>query len=232
MELKKYKELYKLSIKVLENDHKRFIRIDEKAYQYLSVFTLLIGIYGFFIKWIIENIIPPQNYLDLLLILMVILLMASLCYTWFIIFSIVKITSLLKMPIDVKFFDDNKLIDIYHALARGNKEALDSNMIKTNKKAILLNKAHKWMNITVLIIIIFSILFGINIYFRQIYKNEGYERRFVMTKDQNTKPQGNGNASSEKPNIEIKPPDYIIVQEGIDPSKIQVKITKTNDKKQ
>lgn len=227
MEIGKYKELYNLSIKVLKEDHERFIRIDDKAVKYLSVFTLLIGIYGFFTKWIIENIIPPESFLDLLLILISLILMASIYYTWLIIFKIIKIKPLYKMPIDVEFFDKHDLFNIYHALARGNKEALNKNMEVTNKKAELLDKGYNWINITVIIIIIFSILFGINIYIKQINKNINFERRFVMAEEQGTKPQGDGGTSSEKPNTKIKAPEYIIVQEGIDPSKIRGKINQT-----
>lgn len=51
MAMDKYHELFTFSKALLENEHQRFNRVDEKAARYLSIITLLIGVEGAFGNW-------------------------------------------------------------------------------------------------------------------------------------------------------------------------------------
>jgi len=168
MSITKYKELYDLSLKVLNEEQKRFNRIDEKASKFFSIFTLLLGAYGFFGKWIIDNLVPPTTYLDNLLIIVAISILLTLFISWFKIFNVLRTQQTNKIPMDqpmIKFFYDNELIDIYYALTKGNKDALNKNLEVTKYKANELNNGYIFINITIILLGLFSILYGIHAYF-------------------------------------------------------------------
>lgn len=56
-----------------------------------------------------------------------------------------------------------------------------------------------------------------------------------MSNDQenDSKPQGNEQESNEKPNPNIKPPEYMVITEGLDPAKVGkiIKEIKDSDEK-
>ena len=60
--------IYDLSMKILEEEQQRAIRLDEKASKYFSVISLLIGIYGVFAHKILTNSIPFKSWLDIILV--------------------------------------------------------------------------------------------------------------------------------------------------------------------
>ncbi|MCL4500618.1 MAG: hypothetical protein M1438_02030 [Deltaproteobacteria bacterium] len=222
-ETNKYKELYKLSLEVLEQDQKRFTRIDEKASKYLSVFTILIGAYGFFGKWILDKITSPYSTIEIIIIILYIMIFSMLYASWFIVFRILytmdrDITAFnMKM---IKFFGDNKLKDIYYKLSENNRKAFEKNIEITKKKSKLLKIGHILINITVGVVLIFTIIFGYYVYKHKLINQKRFERRLVMAqKDDTTSQQGNEGTTSSGQNIEVDPPGNITVQESFDPTK-------------
>ena len=160
--MEKYKELYNLSIKVLNEEQARFNRIDLKASQYLSVLTLLIGVAGFFGKWLIGNLIPPKSELEWILLISGILVFLSILISWFLLFRVIRTHDVIKIPLDeevIDFFDKNRLIDIYYALSIGMKDALEENRKLGDKKSKRLYYGYTMINITVYLFILFSFLF-------------------------------------------------------------------------
>jgi predicted MFS family arabinose efflux permease len=79
--MERYKELYNYSKEAFEREYDRFKNIDQKATQYLSVLTLLIGIAGFFVNWVVANFVPPKNIFEFILFVLAILILITLTIT-------------------------------------------------------------------------------------------------------------------------------------------------------
>jgi len=82
----KYKELYNLSLRVYEEQHDRYVNHQDKASKYLSVLTIIIGLYGYYSKWLIDKVYNEHNQIECIeLILMFIsfALLVCLIVTWF-----------------------------------------------------------------------------------------------------------------------------------------------------
>jgi hypothetical protein len=162
MGIEKYKELYELSLGVLKEEQDRFNRIDDKASKYFTIVFFLLGIYGFFGKSIIDKIRFPFSNFEWFLIILAIIILIILTISFFIIFKALRIQRLKVIPLTlemIKFFQDNKLIDIYFALTKGNEEAYRENLEVTKYKAKMLNIGYILINTTVVLLIIFSICY-------------------------------------------------------------------------
>jgi hypothetical protein len=161
-EKEKLKELFDLSLYVLKEEQERFKRIDEKASKYFTIITVLLGIYGFFGKWIIENIKPPYSSIDKLFILLSIISLFLICKNWYVIFNVLRTKTLKKIPMNeemIEFFQKNEINKIYIKLAESNGKALNENIRRTEHKADLLDSAHKWIIIAGYSLIINFIVF-------------------------------------------------------------------------
>jgi len=245
----KYKELYAYSKEVLNEELGRFNRIDEKASKYLSALTLVAGASAFFGKWVIDNLIPPKTYLEWALVLAAALLGIAIFVSWILIFNSLRLHSLIKPPLNaesIKFFNDNEMIDIYYALAKGNKEALEKNRATTDSKSKKLYQGYLAINISGIILVVFLLIFIVYSWNnpKTITQNE---RGAVMTKDKNqgtsvsdesvsalpsiNKQITTDRPSPDKPNPNIVPPKYDIITEGYNPSNLQKRQGDTDKEK-
>ncbi len=161
MGLEKYRELYALSIKLLEAEHGRFNRISQKATAYLSVVGLLFGIATVFGKALIEGFIPPKSLLEWVILNLGVLIFISLGVAWWMIFRAYKFEGLLTPPQSelIDFYHKNKLIDIYFAMARAYANATKENINVTNRKAILLEQGHNMILLTASLSMAFALLY-------------------------------------------------------------------------
>jgi len=165
MSVDKYKELYDLSIKLLLEEQNRFVRIDEKSSLYFNVFTFIIGLSLFFVKWLYNTIIPPRSLMEWFLLILGMFLLTSLVWSWCLLFSVLKVHVVNKIPLTdemIHFYRDHRLIDIYYVIARGNKNAYEENVRITNRKAGKLAKSYKMMVISVVLVLAFAIAFGVH----------------------------------------------------------------------
>ena len=96
MKLENAKELYKLSKEVFKEEQERFNRLDEKASKYFTVLTVLLVIYGFFGKWIIENLKTPYSDIEKLLILTNFILLLLILGSLYSVFNVLKTKNLEK----------------------------------------------------------------------------------------------------------------------------------------
>ena len=211
----KYKELFEYAKEVYKEELARFTRIDEKASKYLSILTLILGGFGYFGIWVIDNILPPQNILEWVLLINLILLFASLIAAWFFNFRALRLHSLQKMPLDnetIEFFNDNKSIDIYFAMTKGLSETNSRNKNETDKKSKNLYRNYISTIISVILLIIFTFIFS-------IYKwdyNYHNKVEVQMSSDKKTS-QPKPSKPEPKPNPEVKPPKFQMVTEGYIP---------------
>lgn len=206
----KYKELFDLSLKVLEEEQQRTNRLDEKASKYFSVLSFLIGIYGVFCSRIITDCIPFKGWMDISLISLGFLNLAGLIVAWFLCFAVFRQHVIVKIPLNdemVKFFKDHELIDIHYTLSKANKDALVENRSITDKKSYLLVWTYKILSGVFVLMVVMMFIFGVNIW---TTKNNSKSGGVAMVEE---------NKSKEKPKEDIKPPMYDRITEGYDPSK-------------
>lgn len=205
----KYKELFDLSLKVLEEEQQRASRLDEKASKYFSVLTFLIGIYGVFCSRIISECVPFRGWMDIALIGLGALNFSGLIIVWFLCFAVFRQHVFVKIPLTdemIRFYKDNELIDIHYTLSKANKDALVENRNITNKKSLLLVWIYRILSWVFVSMIAMMFVFGMNIWATKNSKSGGV----VMAEE---------NKSKEKPKEDLKPPTYDRITEGYDPSK-------------
>jgi len=224
--MEKYKELYNLSKEVLREEQDRFNRIDEKASRYFPVLTLSAGASGFFGKWMIDNLIPPGTVLGWFLVATGALLFFSIFVSWSLIFSVFRMHQVEKIPLNsemIEFFDDNRLLDIYYALSRGNKTALENNRKTTDRKSRMLYLGYKAIIVSGFLLLMFLSLFLVHTWNSKPGTVKKAERSLIMSAKENEHPtsQNIEKPSAEKPNPNVVPPTYDLVTEGYDPSKIE-----------
>jgi len=158
-----YKELYTLAKEVFDSEIDRFYKVEQKASQYLSVLTFLLGISGFFMKWLFESFIPPRNFYDVGLLVLAIATMACLFVAWFAIFSSLKVYQIHIIPLNslwVDFFAKNKVIDIYYYLSVTMKEGREENRKVLNRKGRWMNLGYNSMRLAVICLAIFALVFA------------------------------------------------------------------------
>lgn len=161
--MENYKELYTLAKEVFASEIDRLYRVEQKASQYLSVLTLLLGASGFFMKWSFENFIPPRNWYDWGLLCLALATIASLLVAWFAIFSSLKVHQISIIPLNsvwVDFFAKNKLIDIYYYLSVTITEGRERNRKVLNRKNRWMNLGYNAMRLAVVCLAIFGIVFA------------------------------------------------------------------------
>lgn len=228
----KYKELFEYSKEVYNEELSRFFRIDEKASKYLSILTLLLGGFGYFGIWVLDNMLPPKNFIEWLLLINLILLFLSLIIAWYYNFSALKLHSLIKLPLDsetIEFFNNNEQIDIYFALSKELANTNIKNKNETDKKSKNLFRNYVFIIISVGLLTTFTIFFS-------IYKwNNNYHKKVEvqMSEENNTsKQESNSDEKEKKPNPNVKPPKFQIVTEGFDPGKKKSNDSKKEENKQ
>lgn len=81
---------------------------------------------------------------------------------WFLIIGVLRTRELTKIPFNsevITFFDNNRLIDIYYAAARSNKEALIENRKVSDHKMRLLKRGYSLMICAVVLLMVFLFIF-------------------------------------------------------------------------
>jgi len=206
----KYKELYELSLKVLEEEQQRTNRLDEKASRYFSVLSFLIGIYGIFCSKIIAGCIPLKGWVDGGLLMLCFLNFAGLVLAWFLCFAVFRQHVIVKIPLNaeiIKFFNDNELLDIHYALAKANKDALVDNRKISDRKSSLLANTYRLLSGVMIFMVLIMGFLGLKTWCQKnLLKNGGVE----MAEE---------NKRQDKPKEDVKPPVYDRITEGYDPDK-------------
>jgi len=222
----KYKELYDLSIKVLEEEQQRANRLDEKASRYFSVISFLIGIYGILGSRVITDCIPYKGWMDIILIIFGFVILLGLIIAWFLCFAVFRQHVVVKIPLNeemIKFFNENELIDIHYTLSKANKDALKENREITDNKSSLLARTYKVLSVIFILMVLMIFIFSMNVWSKKNFKSGGV----TMAKENN---------SPKKPKEDLKPPMYDRITEGYDPSKTKKiekgVVNKNRDKKE
>ncbi len=140
----------------------RFQGLEQKASNYLSVLTLLLGAAGYFINWLLNSLFPPKHLLDLTLLTIASFILLSLLVAWFSVFSALKSYKVMVIPLSqemIDFFDKNKIVDIYFHLSVQMKNMREVNRKRFNQKGRWLNVGYNAMRVSVISLIIFGVFF-------------------------------------------------------------------------
>ena len=143
----KYFELYQISKGLLKSEEELYNRIDEKLNRLLTVITILLGLTGFFAKWLLATFSNPENRTEYLILTDGGLLVLTLIIAWFVVLAGDRLYKLERMPIDQGMFDlfeEHKETTIYYTLSKGNRNALENNRTKTQNKISYLHSA-QWL---------------------------------------------------------------------------------------
>lgn len=222
--MEKYKELYNSAKEVFYEELSRSARIDEKASKYLTVLTFLLGAYAFFGREILNSSLPPENTVEWLLVISIGILLLLLVGAWFAIFSVFKSHTYAKIPIDIDFFDNNELIDIYYAFSKGLKANNEANRKKGDEKSKKLYHGYIFIRIIVILLLSLSLLFAAHSWTEKLSINQG---GIAMTNDNNNQDsQAQEKPEPQKPNPNVQPPTFELVTESYDPSKIETRVPK------
>jgi uncharacterized tellurite resistance protein B-like protein len=209
--IEKYKELYDLSIKVLDEEQQRFNRLEGKAATYFTVLSFLIGIHGIFCSKIISCCIPPEGWFKYVFLGLGLIVLLGLITAWFWAFFVIKQHNITKIPITdemIDFFKENKLIDIYYTLTKSNKIALEKNRKISNEKANLLLRTYRILSASMILMVLLLVLYGA----------DSWNGKKVNSKGGVTAMQ-NKDEDKGKPKENIKPPTYDQITEGASPSR-------------
>lgn len=160
----KYKELYAYSTDVLIKEHERFNRADEKAFRYATTFVFLIGAYAFFNKAIIEEILPPRELLEWMLVALGVVGLIVSLWGWYGANSVIRLFPYVSRRLDddmIAFFRKENLLNIYYGLAKENSAAYQENLLFAQKKHQILTRISARLKISVGVLIWVAILYGV-----------------------------------------------------------------------
>ena len=161
--MSKYAELYQLAKEEYRQSEVRFDTIDGKAINYLSALTLLVGASGYFVKWVVDNFIPPRSLPAWILTGLAALTAGALILAWGRVFSVLRVhkfKTFLLTDETLLFFQRNTEADIHFALARGFKDAWAENRAALELKAERLARGYDWIVRAMILLVLFSALYG------------------------------------------------------------------------
>jgi hypothetical protein len=163
----KYKELYAYSTDVLLKEHERFNRADEKASKYATTFVFLISAFAFFDKAIIDEMLPPCGLIEWALAVVGLAGLIVSLWGWYRANSVIQLRPYISRRLDgemISFFRKESLLNIYYGLAKENTEAYEENQRSALRKHQLLFKIAGKLKISVAILAVVAVLFGVRRY--------------------------------------------------------------------
>ena len=151
----KWTLLYDYSRKCLDEDIDRFQLIDLKAEKFLTLVTAVIGIMATVSAWAFQTLMPPVDILTWGLFVAIILTFVCLASSWSLLFRAIKVTKVPRMPLSdqvVTLFWNNDLPDIYYALTKSCRAALDENRKIISMKGDLIVLAYRDISLSAFLV--------------------------------------------------------------------------------
>ena len=162
LELKKYEELYSLSKQLLENEHDRFVNVEEKTQKHFTIMVVILGFISFNID---EYILIWKNCIDFLEFIFLIILPFIVTLIFVSLFFYIKALSFGKyksLTINSEMFNHfkkNRYVDVIYSLSKRNAEDLEINKSLTNKKLNSANTAYLLTKIVIALLPIIIVLY-------------------------------------------------------------------------
>lgn len=159
---RKYRALYELSKELLFREHEHFTRLEQKASALLSVFTVLVPASAFFTKWTVDNVVPPDDVLESLLLAAALGLVVSALLAWVRLLLVFRLADYRRIPLNQKlltFFDQHDELDVYFGLAWGIADAYATNREVTADKVETLARGYRQILWTLTFVVAFAWLY-------------------------------------------------------------------------
>ncbi len=227
-EIDKYIELYDLSKQVLDERLQSLRQVEEKASRYISVLGLLLVAYGLGGKFVLEELIPPRDWIDTFPLIVFLIFFALIIYTIFVLFRILDTRRLTHIPMNdevIKLYSEQTHLNAIYAMTQGISEAVAKNEAVLLDKTARLTKSYRLM----LSCIILLSIFISSVVFRSFSQQNSYKttnlKAIIMTTEDSSKgkkdkqPEKTPDKSKEqKPDTTIKPPKFREFNEDVNPN--------------
>ena len=151
IDLEKYKVLYEHQKNQFEKEVERYRRLEEKATKYFGSMTIAVGAYLFLARWAIENITPPKNPIDWVVIISIAITFLSFMSSWSFSFRATKLSDIIRMPSDatlIDYFTDNQRGTVLLGLSRKYSEAITEIGKNYREKLALVRKTYSEITFT------------------------------------------------------------------------------------
>jgi hypothetical protein len=158
--LAKYRELYESAKELLADERDRYARLDQKAATYLSALTLAFSFYALVAASFLKDLPACLAWYDWPLLALATAVPCVFLVSWVKVFLVLRVQGMSHAPLDVAFFDANRLIDIYYAMARGMSDALRANRKASNSKSEHLKSAYNWIICLMVMLVVFLLAYG------------------------------------------------------------------------
>ena len=160
--LAKYHELYELAKELLAEERERYARLDQKAATYLSALTLAFSFYALVAASFLKDLQGHFVWYDWPLLALAAAVPCVFLVSWVKVFLVLRVQGMSHAPLDVGFFDANRLIDIYYAMARGMSDALKFNRMTSESKSKHLKAAYNWIIWLMVMLVVFLLAYGVH----------------------------------------------------------------------
>lgn len=141
----KYKELFEYMKDAFSEESDRYKRLEEKAIKYLSSITIAVTAFVLLLRWSLDKLIPANSCMDYVVIILSIITLLSLSYSWYYLFISIKLQTLNKMPSGndvIEMFKKNKIESVHLALAKRYSEGTEKRASEYMNKLNNLQKGY------------------------------------------------------------------------------------------
>ena len=219
----KWKFFYDYARKSLDEDIARFQIIDEKAGKFLTLISVVLGVFSGIVPWVFEHNFPPSSLLSWALVVVLFLTFIALVSAWGFLFRTIKIARVPRMSLNDEIDDlfwDEEFPNIYYKLTKACRNALEINREVIDEKGKLIKLAYKDITVSAWLVALGLVLII------SLKLSEG----MTMT-NENDKPQETTQSQEAvlQPDRDATPPDIELVLNSEDPDKYKnVKILNEN----
>ena len=167
-DVEKYKYLYEFQKDQFDDGRKRFQRLEDKAFKFLTSLTVASSAYLLLVRSIYKNIEPSCDFLSVSVMISIVVTFLGACSAWSFIFRAMRLQTLVTLnsgPEMIAAFDKNKRASLYRQLACKYSEGTKTINEEYHKKLNYVRKAYDEVAFTgwsflVSVILIFTYLWS------------------------------------------------------------------------
>ena len=140
-----YQLLYDLAKEEFQGEVERLSRVEGKAFGLLSTLTILIGIYGVALGWLVRRFHVVDGWGDWLIIFFAVVVLASLASSWFYLFRAVTVDKRAFIAVDdalIEFYEENSLVTVNYYMTGQFRNAAEKNRSVTREKVKKLTRGY------------------------------------------------------------------------------------------
>jgi len=97
------KLMYDLAKNLYDEELALFYQLEDKANKYLNAISILFGLVLLSFKWIIDEIMPPQNFTEIVILIFSVITIISFAIVWALSFRVIKLSRIPRLKFDDDF---------------------------------------------------------------------------------------------------------------------------------